>query len=334
MKTKTILLSALLIFSLPFATNAQLGNMIRNKAAKVINAGAKTVNKEVDNKIDSAATKKTQEELDKAQKNAEQNAAQNNSQNEQAGQSGGNQAPAGGSKGFNLGGLMGGKVTSKYEPSYTFGSRIYMQMEMYDKKDKVTKMDYFIYFNQSNANAGIETKIVGNTEDGNQVAMNSSMVVDGANKSFIMLTDINTMKMGIISDLPEENAAQTQKDGKPVKPPVITKTGNSKVIAGYKCDEYTYKDEDAKTHGTMWATKDLRLTADKRAFGKSGMPSYYNNTDLANSAVLAMEQYNEKNELQLKSETKEVNLNYSHSISTAGYSLRQMNFNQAGQKGK
>jgi hypothetical protein len=334
MKTKTILLSALLIFSIPFASNAQLGGLIRNKAAKVLNAGAKTVNKEVDNKIDSAATKKTQEQLDKAKQNAEQNAAQSNQQTEQSGQSNENQSTAGQSKGFNLGGLMGGKVTSKYDPSYSFASRIYMQMEMYDKKDKVTKMDYFIYFSANSTTAGIETKIVGTSEEGGQVAVNSSMVMDGPNKSFIMLTEVNNMKMGMISQIPDETTAQTQASDKPVKPPVITKTGNSKTIAGYKCDEYTYRDDQNKKHGTMWATKDLKLSADRRAFSKSGMPSYYGNTDLENSAVLAMEQYNDKNELELKSDTKEINLNYSHTISTAGFTLRQMNFNQAGQKGK
>jgi hypothetical protein len=48
-----------------------------------------------------------------------------------------------------------------------------------------------------------------------------------------------------------------------------------------------------------------------------------------------MEQYNDKNELELKSDTKEVNKSFSHSISTAGYNFRQMNFNQgAGQPKK
>ena len=39
-------------------------------------------------------------------------------------------------------------------------------------------------------------------------------------------------------------------------------------------------------------------------------------------------------ELELKSETIEVNMDYKHSISVEGYSLRQMNFNQAGGQSK
>ena len=324
MKTRAFLLSLIMVLLVPVATNAQIGNMIRNKASRVFNAGARTANKEVDNKIDSAAQKKAQAEIDKAN----QDAAQNKDQNEQASQATDNKAGSGESKGFNLGGLMGGKVTSKYSDSYTFGSRIYMVMELYDKKDKTTKMDYFLYFNESSPIAGIETKMEGTSDQGDQVSLATSMVIDGINKSFIMLNNINGMKMAIISAIPDETSAQPEDKTKAVV--VIKKTGNSKVIAGYKCDEYTYSDDQTKKHGTMWATKDLKINADKRAFSKSGKPSYYDNTELQNSAVLAIEQYNDKNQLEVKSDTKEVNLKYSYSISTQGYSFRQMNFNQAG----
>lgn len=330
MKTRAILLSVMMVFLVPVVSNAQLGNMIRNKASKVLNAGSKTLNKEVDHKIDSTAQKKTQDEIDKKNQEIEQN----KSQNAQSGQTEGSQAEgtqtgSSESKGFNFGGLMGGKVTSKYNESYSFTSRIFQQMEMYDKKDKVTKMDYYIYFSEANPIMGIETKIEGTSDQGDQVAMNSSVVIDGPNKSYITMTDVNNMKMGFISAIPDENS-QAQASGKTKTPPVIAKTGKTKVIAGYKCDEYTYKDADNKKHGSIWATKDLKLNVNKSAFSKAGMRSYYGNTELENSASLAMEQYNDKDELELKSDTKEVNLSFSHSISTTGYNFRQMNFNQAG----
>jgi len=228
---------------------------------------------------------------------------------------------------------MGGKVTLKYENSYSFTGKMYMQMEMYDKKE-VTKMDYYIYFSENAPNGGFESKIVGTSDDGEQVAMATNMVFDGTNKIFIILTDMGTMKMGIISEVPEETATE----GQPVEntpKPTITKTGNTRVIAGYKCDEYLYKDNESKDYGKMWVTKDLKLKGDKRIYSKAGLPAYYGNPDLEGGAVLAMESYNEKNELEMKSETKEINMNFPHTISVAGYSLRQMNFNQAqGQKKK
>jgi len=38
-------------------SSAQIGNMLRNKVGKVVNAGAKTLNKEIDKEIDTAAQK-------------------------------------------------------------------------------------------------------------------------------------------------------------------------------------------------------------------------------------------------------------------------------------
>jgi hypothetical protein len=330
MKTRAILLSVMMVFLVPVVSNAQLGNLIRNKASRVLGAGTKTLNKEVDHKIDSAAQKKTQDEIDKKNQEIEQSKSQN-AQSEQAegSQTDGTKTGTSESKGINIGGLFGGKVTSKYNESYSFTSRIFQQMEVYDKKDKVTKMDYYIYFSEADPIMGIETKMEASSDQGDQVAMNSSIVIDGPNKSFISMTDVNNMKMGFISAIPDENTP-AQASGKTSKPVVVTKTGNSKVIAGYKCDEYTYKDEDNKRHGTIWATKDLKLNVNKSAFSKAGMRSYYGNADLDNSVALAMEQYNDKNELEVKSDTKEVNKSFSHSISTTGYNFRQMNFNQAG----
>jgi hypothetical protein len=128
---------------------------------------------------------------------------------------------------------------------------------------------------------------------------------------------------------------ETTQPGQPAdnKPkPTITKTGNSKVIAGYKCEEYIVKEADSKNTSKIWVTKDLKLKGDNRVYSKAGLPSYYGAPELEGAAVLAMEVFNEKNVLEMKSETKEINLGYEHKMSTAGYSLRQMNFNQAGGK--
>jgi len=48
--------------------------------------------------------------------------------------------------------------------------------------------------------------------------------------------------------------------------------------------------------------------------------------------MLAMEGYDKDNKLEMKMETKEINDNFKHSISTAGYTLMKMNFGQAGRK--
>jgi hypothetical protein len=228
--------------------------------------------------------------------------------------------------GFNIGALMGGgTVTSKYRESYSFNNRIFMQAEIYDGKD-VVKMDYNIYFSDASTDAGIESKISGSTEEGDQVAMNSTFIFDGVNKSFLMLTDMGATKFGMISDVPDENATQTDAAPKPI----ITKTGNSKEIAGYKCDEYIIKESGKKEYNKVWLTKDLKLKADKRTFQKAGVSALYDTPELRDAATLAMESYDEKGKLAMKSETKEINIGFKHDMSTIGFPLRQMNFDQAG----
>ncbi|OFY61535.1 MAG: hypothetical protein A2V64_05070 [Bacteroidetes bacterium RBG_13_43_22] len=335
MKTRTILLSIVLIFAIPAISSAQIGNVLKNKVGKAVNAGVKVLNKEADKKIDSTATVEAQKAYDKAeQERAAQEAAQAEEaeQGEQAGdtEQQSDKRPSGG---INLGGLMGGgKVTSKYSESYSFNNRIYTEMEMYDGKD-VAKMNYFIYFNDENANAGFESKMVTTSDEGGQVEVNTSFIVDGDNKSFMMMTDMGGMRIGVISEVPDENTAEGQATSEDTDA-TFTKTGNTRMIAGYKCDEYKYVDNDTKEYGFIWATKDLKLQADKRTFSKAGMSPYYGSKDLDNSVVLAMEGYSKKGELEMKSETKEVNLGYKHDISTTGFSFRQMNFSQAGQKEK
>lgn len=322
MKTRILFfLTAVLLIINPANSNAQVGGLLKNKINRVINAGSRTVDKEINKEIDTAVEKEVlnarDKQIEEAKNHPEKDSTeQNTGQTKQGGKS------------FNLGGLMGGKVTSKYNESYSFNSRIYMQMEMYDKKD-VTKMDYFIYFSDATPNAGFESKMKAKSEDGEEVTVTSSYVFDGENKSFLIMTDMGTMKMAIISQVPDETATQGQPAEKAPKA-TITKTGNSKVIAGYKCDEYLYKDNESKDYGKLWVTKDLKLKADKRTFSKAGLPAYYGNPEIEDGAVLAMESYNEKGDLEMKSETKEINLNFPHTISVAGYTFRQMNFGQAG----
>lgn len=321
MRTRTILLSLLMIILIPSTTQGQVGNLLRNKVGKVINAGVKALDNELDKEIDTAAQKEAENIRQKAYENAEQDSP---GEAEQAEEAGNETRPP---QGVNLGGLFGGKVTLKYDQSYSFTSRIYMQMEIYDKKD-VVKMDYYIYFSDKNPNGGFESKMVGKTDEGEEMALASSMVFDGVNKVFLILTDLGATKMGIISEVPDESTMQNQQEPQGPKP-TVTRTGNSRVIAGYRCDEYLYREPESKEYAKLWVTKDLKLTGDNRIYSKAGLPAYYGIPELEGSAVLAMESYDEKNELTLKSETIEINMNFSHAISTAGFSLRQMNFNQA-----
>jgi hypothetical protein len=158
---------------------------------------------------------------------------------------------------------------------------------------------------------------------------------DNDNKCFMMLLENSGSKTGMISTLPSDSAmaaqAKNQKGANPEKA-TITKTGNSRVIAGYKCDEYKIVDPDKDGYSNVWMTKDVKLKADKKYWGKSGMPTYYNYPGFEGSMMLAMESFDKNNKTTMKMETKEINDKYSHSISTVGITFMKMNFGQAGKK--
>jgi hypothetical protein len=309
MKTRFLFLLFILMIILPSVSYSQGGYILR-----------RAINRQVEKEVDSLLDKKVQDEQNKSrerQRIEEQNAAKvNEDTGEESSDEGEGQQGA-----VDLGGLFGNKVDLKYNDKYDFTSRLYMQTESYDKKD-VTKMDMYMYYSSISPSIGIETKSI-TSSDGEELPVVSSMVMDGENKCFIMLTDMNGTKMGIISPVPDENA-ETEK----AKAPVITKTGNTKVIAGYKCDEYSYKDADSKTSGKLWHSKDAKLKIDRRSWSKAGMPDYYGYEGFREGIILASETYDNKGKLEAKTETKEINPDFPHSISVKGYPLRQMNLNQ------
>lgn len=310
MKSKALLFLLLFSVLMPVASYGQLGGLVR-----------RAVNRQINNEIDTAVNKKIQEEQ---AKNAAEQAAENEEaeENEAAED---DASPSGDPGAAAFGGLFGNKVTLKYSDDYSFTSRIHMITEQYDNKE-VLKMNFYMFYSANYPSIGIETETI--TDDEEQMAMNAKMVMDGENKVFIMLTDINGMKMGTIGEVPEENTTVTGPDGKPVKnytPPEFTKTGNTRVIAGYKCDEYTYKNPGDKTSGKVWFTKDANLKIDKKGWNNSNMSYYYGSNAFNDGIILASEAFDNKNKLLNKTETIEINENFPHKISVTGYTLRQMN---------
>lgn len=306
MKTRSLLLLLAFII-LPGVSSAQFG--ILNRA----------INRQIDHKIDSAIDKSAKEKA-KEKEQADQNKSDKTSTQAE-----------GGTKASGRG-LFGGKIDIKYDDDYAFTGRIYMQMETYDKKD-VTKSDYYTYFNSNTMNAGIEVKLV-DPKEGDQDLL-TVFLFDNDNKCFMMLLNNGDSKTGIISTIPSDSAIAAQASsvkGQTPAQPTITKTGNSRTIAGYKCDEYKIVEQNKEGYSNVWMTKDVKLKADKKYWGKAGMPTYYNYSGFEGSMMLAMEAFDKDNKPGMKMETKEINEKFSHSISTGGYTFMKMNFGQAGKK--
>lgn len=295
MKTKSLTLFFVLIFAFVNMSDAQVGRILRNKINQAIN-------KEVETKIDSAINENQDEQQSDRKKSG-------------------------------LGvGILGGKTDIKHNDEYNFTGRIHMVMENYDKKD-VVKSDYFTYFNANTLNAGIEVKIE-NPENSEQ-SIPTMFIFDNDNRCFMMLMQGEGSKTGIISTIPDDSTLTAQTKNQKVndeKPATITKTGNTKMIAGYKCDEYKVVEEGEEGYANVWMTKDVKIKADKKNWGKAGMPAYYGHPEFEGSMMLAMDAFDKDNKPVMKMETKEISDNFKHSVSTVGYALIKVNFGQAGKK--
>ncbi len=307
MKTRSIILLVVMSIMLSATSNAQAWLLRR------------AVDRKLEHKVDSAVDKSDRDEA-----KTKQQADKKQTDTTSAQSKGGTKATGRG--------LFGAKIDIKYDDEYKFTGRIYMQMETYDKKD-VLKSDYYTYYNSNTLNAGIEMLPVDAKQGDKNVP--TIFLYDNDNKCFMMLLENSGSKTGMISTLPSDSAmaAQTknQKGANPEKA-TITKTGNSRVIAGYKCDEYKIVDPDKDGYSNVWMTKDVKIKADKKYWSKSGMPTYYNYPGFEGSMMLAMESFGKNNTATMKMETKEINDKYSHSISTVGITFMKMNFGQAGKK--
>ncbi len=309
MKTRSLMLILVLLLAIPSFTNAQ-GYLIR-----------RAINRKLEHKVDSAVDKSDRDEANaKAKEKSDSNQTNSNASTEKTGTKETGR------------GLFGGKIDIKYSDEYKFTGRIYMQMESYDNKD-VTKADYYTYFTGDSPNAGIDMVPI-DVKEGNK-AVPTTFVFDGESRCFLMLINGSDSKTGIISTLPTDSAmqaqAKNQKGSNPEKA-TITKTGNTRVIAGYKCDEYKIVDPDKDGYANVWMTKDVKLKADKKYWGKAGMPTYYNYPGFEGAMMLAMESFDKKDKPTMKMETKEINENFPKTISTVGYTFMKMNWGQAGKK--
>jgi hypothetical protein len=307
MKTKSIFLLLVLVMMLPSRSNAQ-GWILR-----------RAIDRKIEHKVDSAVDKS-----DKDDAKARQQATKNDTTNTSGTQKKGTKETGRG--------LFGAKIDTKYEDEYKFTGRIYMQMENYDKKD-VVKSDYYTYYNSNTLNAGIEMLPL-DAKKGDKTYP-TVFLFDNDNRCFMMIIESKDSKTGMISTMPSDSAmaaqAKSQKEANPEKA-TITKTGNSRVIAGYKCDEYKIVDAEKEGFSNVWMTKDVKLKADKKYWGKAGVPTYYNYPGFEGAMMLAMESFDKNNKTTLKMETKEINDKFSHSISTVGLTFMKMNFGQAGKK--
>ncbi len=146
--------------------------------------------------------------------------------------------------------------------SYSFNHRIQMHIESYDKKGKKESEGEFITHLNPQSKSMAYQMVSGDMGQPGQ----GMFIIDAENGATIILSEENGEKTGMVYGLgsffstigetyQEEEFPESQESY--LLNPNVKKTGRTKNIAGYKCEEYTYNDEE--TESDIWITTDLKM---------------------------------------------------------------------------
>lgn len=169
---------------------------------------------------------------------------------------------------FNMEELMAGFGENvPTEDSYSFSGFLVLELQTKDEKGKSgDPMNMKSYLSNSTEYTGMEL-----LDPKNQNAV-TNMIFDTKNKASILLMDNDGTKNSFVYKLDfdalvDESIAEadlSMEEGDIE----IKKTGNSKSILGYDCDEYSVKSEDGS--GTYWISD--KLIDGTNSFWSSGSP--------------------------------------------------------------
>lgn len=205
-----------------------------------------------------------------------------------------------------------------YESTYKFNSHIQMEVSEFNKSGKLK--DKGLYDSYVNSGETGYAMVYKEKKD------LSTIIFDDKNSAMLMLTDSDGEKTGVaiaidpetVADEAEESAEGNDLDSYKPK-----KTGKTKTILGYLCDEYLVEDEDSETH--MWVSEKLgkqvrkEMLNNQQTFGAAFHYATYMEGMVLEYDLLEKES-GERTVMQVTG----IDLNQSHSISTGDYSIMSM----------
>ena len=216
-------------------------------------------------------------------------------------------------------GALGLTDNVPHEEVYNFDAYIQMEISTYKKNGNLDEqMLYDNYVHKEAADYAMVFKDKDN---------NSTIVFDTKNNAMLILSESDGEKTGFatsvdpeaMADLAEEYAEEEEVDMDSYKP---MKTGKTKDILGYKCEEYLVEDEDAEIH--MWVSEELgkeiqkEWMANQQTFGAMFVHAY-----AMNGMVLEYDLI-EKDGGKTIMEVKKIDMNHSHEVDTRDYAIMSM----------
>lgn len=163
--------------------------------------------------------------------------------------------------------MMGGSSSKKekIQAEYIFQSNVVMQIEAVDKAGKSEgKSEMVLHINKDGNYSGSEMK--------SKDSQGGISIFDWTNRIMISLMNQEGKKIGMAMDLKDNSKESKSKADVPMK---FTKTGKTKSITGYLCEEYIAENEE--TNIDMWLTQalDFNLSKSMEYFSQQNNSSNY-----------------------------------------------------------
>ena len=216
---------------------------------------------------------------------------------------------------------MGLTGNVEHEEVYNFDAYIQMELSNYKKNgDLDDQVIYDNYLHKEDADYAMVFR-----DKGDQ----STIIFDSRNSAMLILADSDGEKTGFatsidpealeeeLAEVEEEEVEEADLDSyRPMK------TGRTKTILGYSCDEYMAKDESGEVH--MWVSEKLgkevrkEWMSNKQTFGTMFM-----HANAMNGAVLEYDFVDQDGKKSVMLVTK-IDLNHSHKVDTRAYTIMSM----------
>jgi hypothetical protein len=198
-----------------------------------------------------------------------------------------------------------------YEPAYKFDTYVQMEVRDFNKDGKET--DFILYDSYVSNDAVDYAMVYTDKKD------RTTIIFDSKNSAVLFLTDSDGEKMGIATEVePEAMAEEMEEDEEGIESLKPYKTGKSKQILGYSCDEYLIENEEMESH--MWVCEKLgkqirkEMLDQRNTFGAIFVHAAY-----ADGMVLEYEELEKESGDRSLMQVTEIDLNHTHTISTREY---------------
>lgn len=144
------------------------------------------------------------------------------------------------------------------EPTYEFNTNVVYQMELVSEENS-SVVDYGMWFSENENYMATQVKNI-QSEDKNQQEMPASMlsVIDEKNKTMIIFMEEQKIGQVISMEKIKEIAVQENaEDNTNTDFQGLKKTGKTKKILGYTCEEFVSTNDD--NNFSIWVTDELEL---------------------------------------------------------------------------